>query len=275
MADELTDQRRRSKILQKRAERRAYNQPRIPWYARVWNWFLPGTYSQENARTHLGIVLGIIFVILALLGVIAWNLFGPSSFTTRVVVADGVFASGQEANVIEDFESQGFQEVAYESGLGVVAYGTDEMARQYREAFGSKYVDDATETLKGTHDAIGIVAFNHSEQWDVISVSTYTNEVDVELFQFMLTTDADITNALEEWIAWGVIQNGNSIKVDFLDATGSRYFEVDGISSVADIMTETRDSNPAGIDWDAVSEEIVQAGSESAQEDSSQEDESE
>lgn len=222
----------------------------------------------------MAIVIAIILLALGLLGVTAYNRLWPRG-GTRTVVADGVFASGQEVNVIDDFESQGFWDVSYEEGLGVVAYGTEDMSSQYREAFGKKYLDKATETLSGTHDDVGIAAVNHTEKWDTISVTTYTNEVDIDLFQFMLTHDADLSNALEEWIAWGVIQNGDSIKVDFLDGTGSRYFEVDGISSVADILTETKNSNPSGIDWDAVTEEIAKNGNESAQESSSQGDEGE
>lgn len=276
MADETVNQRRRSEILKERAERRAYNQPRIPWYAKTWNWFLPGTYSQENATKHLGIILGIILLVLFLIGIILYNFFiGPHAGNSKIIVADGVFASGQETNVIEDFESQGFHDVSYENGLGVVAYGTNDMAAQYREAFGEKYLDKATETLKGTHNEIGIVTFSHSEDWKTITISTYTNDVDVDLFQFMLTSDPDVSNALEEWIAWGVIQNADSIKVDFLDGAGSRYFEIDGISSVADILTETRNSHPEGIDWDSVSKEITETGKMAAQGDSSAGDASE
>ena len=271
MSDEIEGRRRRSEILRQRAERRAYNQPRIPWYAKVWNWFLPGTYQGKDARRNRGIVVGAIAMVLALLGVISYNIHQRMvSEHVRIVVADGVFASGQEANIIEDFESQGFRDTEYEEGLGVVAYGTEEMVSQYCESFGDQYLDEATERLSGTHDGIGIVSFLHSEGWDVISISTYTDTPDVDLFQYMLTTEANITNALDEWIAWGVMQNGKPIKVEFLDGTGSRYFEVDGISSVADILTETKNSNPKGIDWESVTEDINNNAQGSTEEETSQ-----
>lgn len=224
---------------------------------------------------HLGIVLGVILIAIASIAVTTYNLvIRPNAGNSKVVVADGAFASGQEQNVIDDFESQGFHDVTNEDGLGIIAYGTEEMANQYKETFGRKYLDQATETLSGTHDDIGIVSFNHSEQWDLISISTYTNEADVDLFQFMLTEDQDVSNALDEWIAWGVITNGGPINVSFMDGTGSRYFEIDNISSVADILKETKSRNPAGVDWDAVTEDLANAGKESAQEGSPEEGES-
>lgn len=273
MADETAERERRSEILRKRAERRAYNQPRIPWYAKVWNWFLPGTYDGSDAGRVRGIVAGVIVVAVLLIGFTAYNLFQARVLRNEaIVVADGVFASGQEQNIIEDFESQGFHDVAYEEGLGVVAHGTADMVEQYRESFGSQYLDEATETLSGAHDGIGIVSFIHSEDWGTISITTYTNDVDVDLFQYMLTSEPDVTNALDEWIAWGVMRNGKAIRVEFLDGTGSRYFEVEGISSVADIVTRTKESNPEGIDWDSVTEDISSNAQEaSAGADSSQE----
>jgi hypothetical protein len=55
-----------------------------------------------------------------------------------------------------------------------------------------------------------------------------------------------------------------------LDGTGSRYFEVDGISSVADILTETKNSNPKGIDWESVTEDINNNAQGSTEEETSQ-----
>ena len=263
MADETSDTSRRSDILKDRAKRRSYNQPHIPWYAKVWNWFLPGTYRQEDRRRNRNIVISVICFMTAMILIIVYNVFlSPMANRTKIIVADGVFASGQEQNIINDFESQGFRDAAYEDGLGVVAYGTDDMVAQYRESFGKQYLDEATEILTQPHDGIGVITVVHSEGWDTISVSTYTEEVDIDLFQYIFTNDQDFTNALEEWIAWGTMQNGKPVTISMLDATGSRYFEADGISSVADILTEVKNSNPEGIDWDEVTENISQQGSE-------------
>lgn len=262
MADETHDTSRRSDILRERAERRSRNQPHVPWYAKVWNWFLPGTYRQADGRRNRNIVVGVICFVVALVLVIAYNvLIAPMANRVKIVVADGVFASGQEQNIIDDFESQGFWDVAYEDGLGVVAHGTEDMVSQYRESFGSQHLDEATETLTKAHDEIGVITAVHSEGWDVISVSTYTDEVDNDLLQYIFTNDQDFTNALEEWIAWGTMQNGEPVTIRMLDATGTRYFEADGVSSVADILTEAKNSNPEGIDWDEVTESISQQGS--------------
>lgn len=262
MADETQDASRRSKIIRGRLERRAYNRPHVPWHARVWNWFMPGTYRREDEKRNRGIVVGTAVLVLVLLAVIAYNLFlAPSAYNTRIVVADGVFATGQEGNIIGDFESQGFQRASYEEGLGVVAYGTQEMVNQYRESFGSQHLDAATDVLAATHDDVGIASVNHSEGWDEILIATFTDEVDVDLFQFVLTSDANVANALDEWIAWGTMMNGNPVRVSMLDATGSRYFEADGISSVADILAKAKESNPEGIDWNEVTEGISQAAS--------------
>lgn len=221
---------------------------------------MPGTYRREDEKRNRGIVVGTAVLVVVLLAVIVYNLFfTPSAYNTRIVVADGVFATGQEANIIGDFESQGFQRAAYEEGLGVVAYGTQDMVEQYRESFGSQHLDAATDVLTASHDDIGIASVNHSEGWDEILVATFTNEVDIDLFQFILTNDSNVANALDEWIAWGTMMNGNPVKVSMLDATGSRYFEADGISSVADILAKAKESNPEGIDWDEVSEGISQA----------------
>lgn len=261
MADELTEEARRSEVLRGRAERRSYNKPRVPWYARVWNWFLPGTYKSEDRGRNRAVVVGTVALVVALLAFIIYNLAGaPLSSRHRLVVADGVFATGQDVNIMEDLTSQGFSDASLEEGLGVVAYGTEEMVSQYRESFGSQHLDEATEILTRNHDDIGMVIAGHSESWDVISVTTFTDEVDLDLFQFIFTENPEVTNALEEWIAWGVMNNGDAITVRMLDGTGSRYFEADGISSVSDIIEAAKDSNPEGIDWNAVTESINENG---------------
>lgn len=258
------DSGRRAEILRGRAERQAYSRPRVPWYAKVWNWFMPGTYRASDERRNATVVIGICVVAAALIGLIAYNLvLRPVAGNAKIVVADGVYATGQESNIIENFESQGFHDVAVEDGLGVVAYGTPEMVAQYRESFGSQYLDEATEVLGAQYEDVGIAAVSHSEGWDTISITTYTNEVDVDLFQFILTKNQDVTNALEEWIAWGTMQNAAPVSVEMLDGTGSRYFKADGISSVADILEETRNSNPKGVDWDSVTESLEKGSGES------------
>ena len=154
--------------------------------------------------------------------------------------------------------------VAAETGVMVVALGTYDMVSEYRQSFSDLRLAGATETLsEGTEklDKLGIAAASHSDAWDSIELTTYMDTADVDLFQYVLTNDPDVEDALDMWIAWGVMQNGEGVTFSFVDATGTRYFESNGISSVADVIVAAREKGVEGIDWDEVANTVGSASS--------------
>lgn len=266
------DRKRRERILRERAERRDLQRPRLPWHARVWAWFSPsgidrdvdGTRDRSHDRRNVLVIAGVSVLVLALVAAIALNMwrFLGGRMGERLVVADSVYAAGQEENVISDLSSQGFADAHEEPGLGVVALGTPEMVDAYKASFSERHVEAATRAIEeGSEqlDELGIASADHSDSWDSIELTTYMDTADVDLFQYVLTNDPDMEEAFDAWIAWGVMENGGAVSFSFADASGTRYFETDGISSVADVLSSAREKGVEGIDWNEVAETIGSA----------------
>lgn len=264
----------REKILRERAERRDMQRPRLPWHARVWAWFSPSSIARDADGNrdrsadgrHVLVIFGVVLLVLALVALTAFNVWRAlgGGMGERLVIADAIYAAGQEANVIDDLSSQGFSDAHEEKGLGIVALGTYDMVSEYRQSFSDLRLAGATETLsEGTEklDKLGIAAASHSDAWDSIELTTYMDTADVDLFQYVLTNDPDVEDALDMWIAWGVMQNGEGVTFSFVDATGTRYFESNGISSVADVIVAAREKGVEGIDWDEVANTVGSASS--------------
>ena len=274
MAEASGSEKRREEILRERAERRDMQKPRLPWHARVWAWFSPngivrdadGNRDRSADRRHMLVIVGVLALILSLVALVAfnvWNALG-GGMRERLVIADAIYAAGQEANVINDLSSQGFANAHEEPELGVVALGTRDMVDKYRGSFYDLRVTDATNTLSENAeklDKLGIAATDHSDTWDSIELTTYMDTADVDLFQYVLTNDPEIEEALDMWIAWGVMENGEGVTFSFVDASGTRYFEANRISSVADVIVAAREKGVEGIDWDEVAKTM---GSENA-----------
>lgn len=247
-----TDGDRRRAILRGRAERRDLQRPTIPWHARAWSWFFPGSESdRSHDGLHLVVILAVVALVAALCSTIAWNLASgrPSS---RIVVSDALYASGQEGNVIEDLSAQGFRNAEAVEGLGVAAWGTPGMVDEYRRSWDDGQVDAAGEVLADPPYETGVASVGRSDDWSTITVSTYTDVADVDVVRYVLTIDEGFSSALDTWIGWAVMMTGDAITVDLMDATGARYFSVPGVSRVADIVTGMQEQNPEGVDWESL-----------------------
>ena len=169
-----------------------------------------GVYTLENNKKHHRIMLSIVAVIVIIIGICVFLLSSNAKEIDEntLTLPKIYFTSGQNENAIKALEEQGFTNITYDEEQGITAHGSKEMVQTYKNSYKEKFLDKALETASKdwSETELGISSIEVSDDCSEVTIYTFTNEVNSQIFNTFLDDD-ELYDALRYIAIWNGMNN--------------------------------------------------------------------
>lgn len=233
--------REKARVRQRRRAEHGDMPQRRPLFARLYSWVIPGDYTAKQDRYH---VIAVSCVVAVLVGLVAfsgwrWSDYLGYQVSDSIIVPETTFTTTQVDTVIGNLEEQGFRDVQYVDGTGVVGYGTPEMVDAYKESYKEKSFDPARDELATAQlQDYGIEEAVLSSDWKELTLYTYTNDDDSALISYMLTTDSEVEDLVNTFATWcKMYYDGEELTIEFIGLEDGQTYLSRKIATVSELIS--------------------------------------
>lgn len=168
-----------------------------------------------------------------------WSDYLGYQVSDSIIVPETTFTTTQVDTVIGNLEEQGFRDVKYVDGTGVVGYGTPEMVDAYKESYKEKSFDPARDELATAQlQDYGIEEAVLSSDWKELTLYTYTNDDDSALISYMLTTDSEVEDLVNTFATWcKMYYDGEELTIEFICLEDGQTYLSRKIATVSELIS--------------------------------------
>ena len=182
-------------------------------FAKLYDKMFPpkdGIYTLERNKKSHRIMISIIAVLVIIIGICIFLLSSNAKEVDEntLNLPKIYFTTGQKDNAIKALEEQGFTDITYDEENGITAHGTHEMVQSYKNSYKEKFLNKALETINKDWSAteLGISSIEVSDDCSTVTIYTFTNEVNSQIFNTFLDDD-DLYEALRYVTIWNDMNN--------------------------------------------------------------------
>lgn len=233
--------REKARVRQRRRAEHDDMPQKRPLFARIYSWVVPGDYTARQDRHHVIVVSCVLAVLVGLVAFSGWRWSDYLGYqvSDSIIVPETTFTTTQVDTVVDNLEEQGFRDVQYVDGTGVVGYGTPEMVDAYKESYKEKSFDPARDELASAQlQDYGIEEAVLSNDWKKLTLYTYTNDDDSALISYMLTTDTEVEDLINTFATWcKMYYDGEELTLEFVGLEDGQTYLSRKIATVSELIS--------------------------------------
>ena len=242
----LRDEKQRRKLKEKEERR---NQPKKPLLVRFYNALKPGDYTPRQDLLHVLLILGICA---ALCGAIfyAWRAWSDNvayNLSAELFIPAAAYTSGQESNIVENLEQNGFQNIYVDEDGNYHAFGNPDRVQNYKNSYYERTVKIVSDYLDDDYGSYGIANIYVSSDWSKMIIDTIYDEIDSSVITYMFT-NADLLLAIRTYAVWYQLNSGGDMMEFIIRAADGTTLIDEEISSAEEIISAMQNTDDSSDD---------------------------
>lgn len=232
------------KCRRKNRGRNKSKQPKKPLLVRFYNALKPGDYTPKQDLLHVLIIFGICA---ALCGAMfyAWRTWSDNlsyNLSAELIIPAAAYTSGQESNIVENLEENGFQNIYVDEDGNYHAYGNPTRVQNYKNSYYERTVKVVSDYLNDDYGSYGIANIYVSSDWSQMIIDTIYDEIDSSVITYMFTND-DLLLAIRTYAVWYQLNSGGDMMEFIIRAADGTILIDEEISSAEEIISATQNSD--------------------------------
>lgn len=220
------------RLVEKLTREDVYKKPPL---AKLYDKFNPGDYTMRQDFYHTVFLFSFIVVVIGLIIAINWGMATnyEKEREAQLTIPAASFVKGQESNISDMLHGYGFKDIGITENGDVIAFGTTDMVKAYKDSYKEKNVDSILESFNDDMSADGIESMSLSDDGRTLTIGTYRNMAEnPDDLDSLVATDKmnKVISVLSNWC--GLRNDGEKLTTVFVNVfdttsgtNGTKYWE--------------------------------------------------
>lgn len=227
-----------------------------PFLARFYDKLMPGDYTKKQDLRHS---IAVFAFLLALVGVAfsafwIWSSNNAYSVSSELVIPKAAYTSGQEQNVEDMLEGNGFKNIYADEDGNFHAFGTPDRVQNYKNDYYQRTVKTTSEDITRDYSDFGVVNVYVEPDWSKMTIDTIYDELDAATATYVFR-NGTLDNLVRVYAVWRQINTGgDKMELVIRAADGTALIDEDVDSADAVVSRLQAEEQEASSDDSEIAE---------------------
>ena len=182
---------------------------RKPFLARFYDKLKPGEYTKKQDFRHVLVIFSVILVLCGVGGTAfyIWSNNEAYKVSAELVIPSAAYTTGQESNVVDTLESNGFTNIYEDEDGNFHAFGTPTRVQNYKNAYYQRTMKTVEEDLSNDYSSFGVALVSINSDWSTLTIDTIYDEMEASTITYIFQS-TDLNNLVRVFAVWRQINSG-------------------------------------------------------------------